>query len=395
MRVLFLCNSRLYRGAERYTVSLARGLAGRGHTCFLAAPPGSSTLDAVAAGPGITGLPFEPGPATGHHAALDATLGRHRCRRRLEAFLTNVVGGFGIDVLHVQFRKEQLLATPAAAALGLPVVWSQHDHLSRFLRVVPTAMRRYRRAAASVDRILCGSADVFRDVAAHGFGDLTVCYNGVDPGTAPNAADCERVRGRLGLDTRDFVVGCTARLAWTKGQRHLLHATDVLRARIPRLHLLLVGDGAERDSLERLTAQLDLTRHVRFLGHRDDARDLLPAFDVFAAPSLSDGLPLAILEAMAAARPVIATRVGGIPEALDDGDVGLLIEPGTAGPLVGGIDRLYRDSRLRSRLGKAARARVVEWFSIDAMIDRAEPALLAAAGVTPVTVAPLHAALAS
>jgi glycosyltransferase involved in cell wall biosynthesis len=187
----------------------------------------------------------------------------------------------------------------------------------------------------------------------------------------------------LGLAPDLFVVGCTARLAPAKGQRILLHAVAALRSTIPGIRLVLVGDGPERPALERLTRQLELTGHVIFLGMRDDARALLPAFEVFAAPSLTEGMPFAILEAMAAARPILATRVGGVPEALADGQAGILVDPGRPEPLIDGLDRLFREPRLRHELSSAARKRLVERFSIDAMLDKTEAAFLAAGGAVP------------
>lgn len=380
MRLLFLCNSRLWGGAERYSLAVARGMAARGHACFLGAPPGSPTFDAALAAPDVTEVPFNLGPKLSRRSALDLALHWRGYRRVMRNFLDNVTSAFGVDVLHAQFKKEQLLATPAANELGLRVVWTEHGQLPRLFTMTPLAMRRYRRAAGHVTRILCVSDYVRLDLAEHGLaGDhVQVCHNGIDAGEPPGTFERARVRAMLGLEDRHFVVGCTGRLAWPKGQRNLLHAVAAVRARIPDLRLVLVGEGPDRDSLELLTHQLDLARQVLFLGNHDDARALLPAFDVFAAPSLSEGLPYAILEAMAAERPIIGNRVGGVPEALGDGAAGILLDPGRPTLLSDGLERLYHEPRLRHDLGVAARARVLDHFTIARMMDQTEAGFLAA-----------------
>src|SRR4029077_20989023 len=129
-------------------------------------------------------------------------------------------------------------------------------------------------------------------------------------------------------------------------------------ARTPGLRdawLMLVGDGTLRRSLENDAASLGIRDRVTFCGTRRDLGNLLPAMDVFALPSLWEGLPLALILAMGAGRPVVATRLAGIPEVVSDGETGLLVPPGDATALGSAIARLYGDAVLRARLGAAAR----------------------------------------
>jgi len=382
MRLLLLCNSRLWGGAEKYVVTVARGLAARGHTCFVGAPPGSPTFEAVAAEAQLGGIPFDLGPKLSRRSALDVALHWRAYRRIVREFLESVVPARDIDIVHVQFKKEQLLATPAAAEMGLPVVWTEHGPLPRLFALAPLALRRYRRAARGARRILCVSRHVHIDLAAHGVtgAGIQVCHNGIQVPARPGPRERMQARLALGLEPHHFAVGCTGRLVRIKGQRYLLEAAARARPRIAGLRLVLVGEGPERASLELLAHQLDLAGITMFPGMRDDAEALLPAFDVYASPSLSEGLPLAVLEAMAAERPVIGTRVGGTPEALADGAAGVLIEPGQAGPLAGALERLFHEPRLRGELGTVARKRVIERFSVEGMIEATEAAFLAAGG---------------
>jgi glycosyltransferase involved in cell wall biosynthesis len=363
-------------------VALARGLAARGHTCFVAAPPGSPTFDEVATANELSAIPFNLGPKLGQRSALDLALHWHGHSRRLRSFLDDMTSAYDIDIVHAQFKKEQLLATPAAIDIGLPVIWTEHSQLPRLFSLAPPLLERYRRVAGQVSRILCVSTHVRVNLTAHGVTGrhIEICYPGLAIPPLTGQLERRRARGKLGLEPHHFVVGCTARLVRSKGQRTLLEAAARARPRIPGLRVVLVGDGPERAALELLTHQLDLAGHTQFLGKQSDADAILPAFDVFVAPSLSDGLPLAVLEAMAAERPVIGTHVGAIPEVLADGAAGMLIEAGRSGPLAAALERLFEAPKLRSDLGTVARRRVIERYSLRHMLDATEAAMLGNSG---------------
>jgi glycosyltransferase involved in cell wall biosynthesis len=141
------------------------------------------------------------------------------------------------------------------------------------------------------------------------------------------------------------------------------------------VRLLLIGKDLERGGafqaeLEREAERLGVRERVLFTGHRDDARALLAEADVVALPSWTEGLPLAVLEAMTQARPVVATLVGGTAEVVVDGETGLLVPPRDPEALAQAIERLLADPTLRRRLGEAGRRRVEERFSLDAMTRR-------------------------
>lgn len=382
MRLLFLCNSRAWSGAEKYLVTVARGLAARGHASYLAAPPGSPILEVASADESITEIPFHLGPKLGRRSALDLALHWRGYRRLMDRFLENLISAHDIDIVHTQFKKEQLLATPAAVEIGLPVVWTEHRPLPRLFRLAPPVLERYRREAERTSRILCATNHVRVNLAAHEVTGrhIDVCHPGIRAPAVASQPERTRARTALGLEPHHFVVGCTGRMVRSKGQRTVLEAGARARIRIPGLRLVLIGDGPERASLELLARQVDMARHTVFTGRREDAEALLSALDVFVAPSLADGLPLELLEAMAAGRPVIGTHVGGIPEALADGAAGILIEPGRAGPLAAALERLFEEARLRAKLGTVARTRVIERFSLDRMLDVTEGALLNALG---------------
>ena len=136
--------------------------------------------------------------------------------------------------------------------------------------------------------------------------------------------------------------------------------------------LWIAGEGADRESLERISRRLGLADRVRFLGRRTDSPDLLAACDVFVLPSRREGLGVASLEAMAAARPVVASRVGGLAEAVVHERTGLLVPPGDPRALGEALIRLLRDDALRERLGAAGPDRIAEGFAAEQMIEAYE-----------------------
>jgi glycosyltransferase involved in cell wall biosynthesis len=180
----------------------------------------------------------------------------------------------------------------------------------------------------------------------------------------PLAVDLDRLLAVTPSPHAGAVVGNVARLVEQKGHRDLLAAL----ARVPDARLVLVGEGPLRPELERLAASLGIGERVEFLGHRDDVPELLAGFDVFAFPSLFEGLCLAVIEAQAAGVPVVATPVGGIRETVIDGQTGLLVPPHDPAALAAGIARLLADPEEARRLARAARAQSAR-FSLERMVE--------------------------
>jgi glycosyltransferase involved in cell wall biosynthesis len=166
------------------------------------------------------------------------------------------------------------------------------------------------------------------------------------------------------------VVGNVAALVAHKGQRHLVAAASRVIREIPDARFLIVGEGELRETLERQIRGLGLERHVLLVGFRTDVIGLQKKFDVFAMSSVTEGLGSAMLDAMACGVPVVATRAGGIPEAIDDGVTGVLVPLHDDDALAEALVKLLRDPALRQRLGAAGRARVADEFSVDRMVAR-------------------------
>ncbi len=186
------------------------------------------------------------------------------------------------------------------------------------------------------------------------------------PEPAPDAAVARRLRARW-LGDGDILVGCLGALYPLKGHRYLIEALPAALKRAPGLRLALVGDGESAGELKALARALRVEKLVSFPGYHDgDSADALAAFDVLAHPtSQTEGLPYAILEAMALGKPIVATAVGGVPEAIQDRVTGLLVPPASAPALAEALVTLGQDRCLAQRLGDAARRRQHELFSLE------------------------------
>jgi sugar transferase (PEP-CTERM/EpsH1 system associated) len=281
-------------------------------------------------------------------------------------------------VLHTYNLAAMEYAFTAAAA-GVPVrIHAEHgrdasdphglDPKHNFLR---------RRLSPFIDRYVPVSEDLDRwlaDVVGISRKRILFIKNGVDteryaPGGA-HAADAPFADG-------DLVIGTVARVQDVKNHRVLVDAFARLRTLLahthpnlaPRVKLAIVGDGPLLPAVREQVARLQLDDAVWLPGARADVAALLQTFDVFALPSLAEGTPVSMLEAMACGLPVVASRVGGIPEVVDDGVQGLLVPPADVAALEQALARYVQDPSLRAAHGKAARTRVEERYSMRAMVD--------------------------
>jgi glycosyltransferase involved in cell wall biosynthesis len=194
------------------------------------------------------------------------------------------------------------------------------------------------------------------------------------------AADRRQMLDELGVPEDAFVVGIVARLSPVKDHGTLLRAIALLRDRIPALHCVLIGDGPERAHLEALADSLGIGGVTHFAGERTQPPNLHGLFDVSVLCSTSEAFPNSVLEAMAAARPVVATDVGGTPDAVHQGTTGLLVRPSDPDRLADAILRLHAEPALRTKLGAAACVAARVGYSADAVIGQVESLYIRLAG---------------
>lgn len=276
------------------------------------------------------------------------------------------------DIVHAFLGPANLGAALVGRLLPAPLlVWSYRD-LDVWRRGLHWMVDRWavRRAAA----VTCCSDAVRRFVIQHMElppERITTIHNGVD--RARFDAPASLGRSQLGLQTQLPVVGTVCRLDEPKkGLAVLLQAMRLAtdRGDAPAWQLVIVGEGPARDGLARLSAKLGLADRVVFAGPRRDVASVLPLLDLFVCPSLYEGFGLAIVEAMMAGRPVVATAVGGIREIVRSGDTGLLVPPGDPVALAGAIQEVLRQPELATRLGREGQRRAAMEFSVDTMVTR-------------------------
>lgn len=337
---------------------------------------------------------------------------RHLSRRRFEPALLLARGGGALEARAVAAglpvvrcgRLERpwdggavaalagALASLAPAALEVPLYSRASPYLrlaARRARVPLVIAHEWERGAPPTwprrlaDRLLLSGT---RFVAASEFHARRLIASGVAPDRVEvvrNGIEVERfatgervaTRVALGVPPGAPLLLTPARLHPAKGHRDLLAALAEVRRLRPEATLLLAGEGPERGALETLSRALGQASAVRFLGHREDLPDLLAAADLVVLPSRAEGLPAALLEALAAGRAVIATAVGGVPEAVEDGREARLVPAGAPPALAAAILELLASSALRTELERAGRARVGREFAIEPATRRYEEVL--------------------
>lgn len=277
------------------------------------------------------------------------------------------------DVLHSHMFGSNVSAAILSGLARVPV-FVAHEHtwsfegqpLRRFLDRELIARRSD--AFVAVSR-----ADRRRMIEIEGIDpdDVLFIPNGVPP--TPPASEADK-RTELGIPPDAFVVGSVGALRPQKAFDVLIRAAAILRRRLPELHVAIVGPGsaADREAVSSLSAELGLTDNVHLLGARSDVAQLLQAFDVAAVSSDFEGTPLSVLEYMEAALPVVATRVGGIPEMVTDGVEGLLVDPRDPEALAEALLRLARDPERRAEMGARGRERRRREFDIDTTVRAIE-----------------------
>lgn len=267
------------------------------------------------------------------------------------------------ELVHAHHFGPLLYGSAAALSLGLPVVYTEHS------REVYDAPRR-RQVAAALSRAI-RVVTVSNELDAWWRAELgrptTVIPNGVDVPPPPSAAERRAARRSLGIPASAFAVGCAARLSPEKDLGVLIDAV----ASLPGVHLAIAGAGPSATELAARIAAHGATERIRLLGLRHDVGPLTAAYDIVALSSLREGLPMAILEAMARGRPFVATAVGELPKLAAAG-CGLVVPPADPAALAAAIEAFAGDPVARAAAGEAARTLARAEYSAEAMLQRYE-----------------------
>jgi glycosyltransferase involved in cell wall biosynthesis len=278
----------------------------------------------------------------------------------------------GIDLVHTHLFGDSLHGYLAAqAAGGLPVVMTLHSE-----RTLSTPVQRagYRWLLARAAQVVACGDSVRRSFAGWRTArPMRTVSNGLAPpppaaGAAASAA-AARLRSELGLPAGALVLATVGRLVELKGHRYLIEALAAALPSLPRpVRLVVFGDGPLGPALRARAAAAGIADLVVFAGFRDDVARLLPAIDVLVFSSVSEGLPMALLEAMAAGRCIVASDLPGIVEAVRHGSEALIVRPAATAELRAALVRAAGDAELRARLGQAARQRFLTGFTAQRMV---------------------------
>ena len=297
----------------------------------------------------------------------EQTAGALRILASLVAFLRR--GRF--DVIHTHRYKDTILGAAAAKAAGIRHVVRTVHGLSEELRgwprikfacydLIDTTVLRY-----TADRVIAVSSRMSHELIARGHNTSAVVpiRNGVNLGKIRALRSRAEVRADLGVEPDTILIGTAGRLVPVKGHRVLLRAARLIRQRTRDVRFLLAGEGPLEHELKALASELGIGDACVFAGARMDMPDLLAAMDIFTLPSLSEGVPMVLLEAMALSVPVVATAVGGIPEIVTHGETGLLVKSGDEYALADAWSELVDDPQRAACLGAKGKATVETRFS--------------------------------
>ena len=355
MKILQLISSGGFYGAESVLVNLSVELQHAGHRCIVGVFENSGNTNTE----------------VGDRAELlGLAVCRVPCRSRIDwrtvRQVRKIIEGDEVDLVHAHGYKADFYALLATRVAASPVTATCHNWLGE-----SGAMRAYARLDRYLLRFFDGVAAVSGPVAeqlrqAGVRRRVQVIPNGVP---VPSSDSRSTLADHIRMGDR-IVVGTVGRLSSEKGASFLIEAAAKICPDFPRAFFVLVGDGPMRSALEARVRELGMEGQFLFTGQRHDVEQIYRAFDIFVLPSLEEGMPMALLEAMAAGLPVVATKVGGVPDIVNDPSVGTLVDPGDANAIATGIRDLLNSRSQREEIGSNGRKRVEESFSAAAMARR-------------------------
>jgi len=351
---LHIDTARTWRGGQNQVLLTVHGMRALGHRAALVAHAAGELRQRAAEG--LELIPLAPKTEMDLSAAWR---------------LSRLVKQLGPDVIHAHDPHGVAMAALALSMSGArtpralpPLIASRRVDF----HMKGNALSRWK--YRQVDCFICASEAIRQMVMADGVSaDRAVTiHEGIDLDRVAAAPRAD-LHAELWLPHHAPIVGNVAALVPHKGQRHLIEAAAIVVKRIPDARFVIAGEGELRPVLERQIKEHRLEKHVFLAGFRTDILSVHKAFDVFVMSSVTEGLGTSLLDAMACAKPIVATRAGGMPEVVVDGRTGLLVPPRDHEAMADAIVALLRDEALRKRMGAAGQARVREQFSAERMVQ--------------------------
>jgi glycosyltransferase involved in cell wall biosynthesis len=352
MRILLLANHLNTGGITTYLMTLSRGLVAAGHRVVLGTSGGDLVSEVEALGV--------------RHVRLNV---RMKCEINPLLFfnlpaLLKILKDEKIEVIHAQTRVTAMLSAVASRISGVPYITTCHGYFTPHpgRRLLPLWGRRVIAISRSVVQHLVQDFGV-------DLNRIDLVGNGIDAEVFRPATSLERDKNRweygIGVEP---VIGIIARLSDVKGHEFLIDAMEDVKAAYPEVKCLIIGEGPMEAALKSRVRDFGLEGSVIFLPIKNKTSEMLKMFDVFVLPSMSEGLGLAVMEAMAAGLPVVATAVGGLVDLIQDGETGFLVPPKDPDALAIAIVTLVADHNTASAMGERARASILKNYSVGQMI---------------------------
>lgn len=271
------------------------------------------------------------------------------------------------DLLHTHGYAADIIGIPSANILRIPTISTCHGFIEND-RKLSIYNRLDRIALRFSDRIIAVSTDIQKDLIKSGikFSQIRIIPNAIptDIDEASFSKHRQEARQRFGFSEEDFILGFVGRLSQEKGVAFLIEAAFLARNANCPVKLLLIGEGPQKPELRDTVKRKRFETNVVFAGFQYNIDRLLPGIDVFVLPSLTEGTPMALLEAMAYGIPAIASSVGQIPQIIDSGKSGILVRPGNPQQIGESISFLYENPSIRDEIAKAGQRKVKKEFDI-------------------------------
>ncbi len=287
--------------------------------------------------------------------------------------LKKLLRKYNIDILHCHGYKADTIGFLTSRLTKVRLVstchgWWPNTPKLKFYDFIDTTVLKF------FDSVVAVSPQIYDNLVKRKVNPskLKVIQNGIDVSQFDMKAGRERMRKELGIKEEDFVVGSIGRLSSEKGITYLLEAAYKIKAKKRNISFVIVGEGDMKSSLIDYAKELGISDKVIFTGYREDIDKIFPVLDVFVMPSLTEGLPLALLEAMAAGKPVVASNVGGIPTVIEHGKTGILVKSRNAAEIESAILDLINDKHYSDILADNGKKFVENKFSLTATIKKYE-----------------------
>ncbi|MFA5316563.1 MAG: glycosyltransferase family 4 protein [Dehalococcoidales bacterium] len=313
---------------------------------------------------GLLGIPTELIDPFGR---FDVVTSAFRLRKLFKKYNTHI--------LHCHEYKSDIIGYLATRKTNVHLISTQHLWAGEVLRArIYEYLDSIVIKSNSFERIIAVSEDIKSTLISRNIKEkrIVVIPNGIDVDKYDIDVNEKTVKDKLGITDDKIVICCIGRLSPQKGHFYLLNAAKEVIKAYRNVIFLLVGDGPLKKDLENLSSELGIKNNIIFTGYRDDVKDILGISRLFVMPSSSEGTPMALLEAMASGRAVIATNVGGIPEVIKDGFNGILIKPKDAKGMAEAIIRLLGNKVMMGDYGNNAKACIKSNYSSEVMTEKYE-----------------------